>query len=69
MTIRKLKEMIADLPDDMRVYADDSSYDMFGDDASEFVPRCVYYKAKVTSMSKRRHPRCVKSPQNLNGKR
>ena len=23
MTIRKLKEMIADLPDDMRVYADD----------------------------------------------
>ena len=25
MTIRKLKEMIADLPDDMRVYADDGT--------------------------------------------
>ena len=37
MTIKKLKEMIADLPDDMRIFADDSSYDMFGEDASEFV--------------------------------
>ena len=37
MTIKKLKEMIQNLPDDMRIYADDSSYDMFGDDASEFV--------------------------------
>jgi len=34
MTIRKLKEMIADLPDDMRVYADDAKY--FGDDVTEF---------------------------------
>ena len=37
MTIKLLKEMIADLPDDARIYADDSKYDLFGDDASEFV--------------------------------
>lgn len=36
MTIKRLKEMIADLPDDMRIYADDSSYSLFGNDASEF---------------------------------
>lgn len=35
MTIRKLKEMIADLPDDMRVFADDGR-DFFRDN-SEFV--------------------------------
>ena len=34
MTIRKLKEMIANLPNDMRIYADDSSF--LGDDCSEF---------------------------------
>ena len=37
MTIRKLKEMIQDLPDDMRVYADDSPSGSFSDGASEFV--------------------------------
>ena len=37
MTIKKLKEMIANLPDDMRIYADDCEYEMFGEDASEFV--------------------------------
>lgn len=36
MTIKKLKELIADLPDEMRIYADDA-HSMFGDDASEFV--------------------------------
>ena len=34
MTIKKLKEMIADLPDNMRVYADDAKY--LGDDVTEF---------------------------------
>ena len=45
MTIKKLKEMIANLPDDMRIYADDSAYDMFGDDASEFV--CLVTSSQV----------------------
>ena len=36
MTIKKLKEIIKDLPDDMRVYADDGINSIF-DDNSEFV--------------------------------
>ena len=36
MTIRMLKELIKDLPDDMRVYADDGSYGMFSDN-NEFL--------------------------------
>lgn len=36
MTIRKLKELITNLPGDMRVYADDGSVGMFSDN-SEFV--------------------------------
>ena len=31
MTIRKLRELIRDLPDDMRIYADDGSHGMFSD--------------------------------------
>lgn len=42
MTIRKLKEIIKNLPDDMRVYADNGSKGMFTDN-TEFV--CApYYK-------------------------
>lgn len=33
--------MIADLPDDARIYADDSMYSTFGDDISEYV--CIIY--------------------------
>lgn len=36
MTIKKLKELIADLPDDMRVYADDGRFSMF-ENPSEFI--------------------------------
>ena len=36
MTIKKLKEIIKNLPDDMRVYADDGSIGMFSDN-SEFL--------------------------------
>ena len=39
MTIRKLKEIIADYPDDMRIYADDGSMGMFSDN-SEFLVIC-----------------------------
>ena len=39
MTIKMLRELIANMPDDARIFADDSSYSTFGDDASEFV--CV----------------------------
>ena len=39
MTIRKLKEMIADLPDDMRVYADDGLGSL--KENSEFVCICI----------------------------
>lgn len=36
MTIRFLKELIKDLPDDMRIYADDGSSGMFSDN-NEFL--------------------------------
>lgn len=36
MTIRKLKELIENLPDDMRIYADDGSNGMFSDN-NEFL--------------------------------
>lgn len=44
MTIRKLKEMIADLPDDMRVYADDGT-DFFKGN-SEFL--CISVSEKFS---------------------
>ena len=40
MTIRKLKEMIKDLPDDMRICADDGSNGMFSDN-NEFLTLVV----------------------------
>lgn len=46
MTIKKLKEMIANLPDDMRVYADDAV--ALGHDPSEFC--CLF----VSSMKPRK---------------
>lgn len=42
MTIRKLKEIIKDLPDDMRVCADDGSYGMFSDN-NEFLSLVYAY--------------------------
>lgn len=42
MTIRKLKELIADLPGNMRVYADNGSVGMFSDN-SEFVTVLTAY--------------------------
>ena len=36
MTIRKLKELIENLPDDMRIYADDGSNGLFSDN-NEFI--------------------------------
>ena len=36
MTIRELKKLIENLPDDMRIYADDGDYGMFSSN-SEFV--------------------------------
>lgn len=36
MTIKELKEIIKDMPDDMRIYADNGKFSMF-EDVSEFV--------------------------------
>ena len=42
MTIKKLKEMIANLPDDMRVYADDAI--LLGHEPSEFC--CIFISSR-----------------------
>ena len=41
MTIKRLKEIIENLPDDMRIYADDGDYGMFNNN-SEFVLAVPY---------------------------
>jgi len=49
MTIGYLKKMIAELPDNMRIYADDGLYNMF-DDNSEFVTIELVSNSKNNNM-------------------
>lgn len=53
MTIKKLKEMIAGLPDDVRVYADDGT-ELFGADNSEFLT-VVYNTRKMMCVMETAH--------------
>ena len=46
MTIKRLKEIIENLPDDMRIYADDGDFGMFSNN-SEFVLLVPYQNMAV----------------------